>query len=186
MQTKISELPSATELTGNEQIPAVQSGTTKKCTPGQIFDSMKSSTWAGSAFVATNASGAKIYTPYLLSEVMLKAKIYSDAGSLASSVSTTSGTTKSIGSVTFSSGFYGVVVISVTWSGNSSGYRNVSCSGAASFQKQEAPSPSGATRTQLVVPIRGSGTSLSVSVEQSSGSSINVTATYALVGFVSD
>lgn len=184
MQTKISELPAATDLSGNEQIPAVQSGTTKKCTPAQIFDSMKSTTWEGSAFVATNAGGTKLYTPYLLTDLMRKAKLYTDAGSLASSTSTTSGTAKSIGTISFSSGFYGVVVISVTWSANSSGYRNVSCTGAASFQKQEAPAPSGATRTQLVVPIRGTGTSLSVTAEQNSGSSINVTASYALVGFM--
>lgn len=36
MSTKISELPSATSLTGTEEIPIVQTGTTKKATVQQI------------------------------------------------------------------------------------------------------------------------------------------------------
>lgn len=36
MSTKISELTSATSLTGTEEIPIVQTGTTKKATVGQI------------------------------------------------------------------------------------------------------------------------------------------------------
>ena len=44
MSTKISELPSATSLTSSDEVPIVQTGTTKKTTIGQIQQNANYST----------------------------------------------------------------------------------------------------------------------------------------------
>ena len=41
---KISQLPAASEMTGAELIPCVQSGTTKKCTAAEIVNSLQVTT----------------------------------------------------------------------------------------------------------------------------------------------
>lgn len=51
MSTKISDLPSATSLTGTEEIPIVQTGTTKKTTigavkPSGLITTKKTSNWS--------------------------------------------------------------------------------------------------------------------------------------------
>lgn len=186
MQVKISELPASSGLSGNEQIPVVQSGETRKCTPDQIFDVQKSATWSGSSLVATNSAGTKLYTPYTLAELMRKAKIYTASGTLVSSAPTGSGVERLLDSVYFHEGFYGVVVVTATWGNNASGYRSLKCTDAVSLQVQVAPSPSGATRMQMVVPVLGTGTMLTFLAQQNSGSDINITASYMLVGFIDE
>lgn len=68
MSTKISELTSATSLTGTEEIPIVQTGTTKKATIGQIQQNTNYSTTE--QIIGTWINGKPLYRKTIYVETL--------------------------------------------------------------------------------------------------------------------
>lgn len=210
MQKKISQLKAVSSVTGSEQIPAVQSGTTKRLNPSQIFNYMKSATWNGSSLVATNAAGEKLYTPITVADynqtknhadsaaelsatiqnditsgaIVQRAAIVQGSKSLASSQTIPTGVTRELTNAWSmpSGGLYFVVIVDVTFSASATGYRDVKLtSGSRTAEARVAASPSGATRMQVMIIAT---TSVKVEVSHNAGSDLAVTSTATHFGLL--
>lgn len=205
-QVKISQLQQVSSLSGTELLPVVQSSTTKSCTPNQIFNSNKSSTWTNTRVVATDSSGkltTTSTTPTALSTGLQNASdalngvntinnkvatgqitspsvLRTDSGTICSSKQVLSGSETALGTVAFTFKGFAVLVVSASVQANTSGYRTLK---VGSSTVTVAPSPSGVTRMQCVELVRGTSTGIDVTFTHNAGTNValNVTASYELL-----
>lgn len=205
-QVKISQLQQASSISGTELLPVVQSGTTKSCTPNQIFNSNKSTTWTNTRVVATDSSGkltTTSTTPTALAtglenastalngvntinnkvangQIMSPSSVHDQGGTLCSSKPINSGSETALGTISAPIKGAAIVVVSASIQANTTGYRTLKCGDST---VTVAPSPSGVTRMQVVELVRSTVSSREVTLTQNSGSQLNVTASYELITF---
>lgn len=206
MQEKISQLQQVSNLSGSELLPAVQSGATKSCTPDQIIDTFKASTFMSDRIAYINSSGklqsttvsptdltdglqnaadgkdgvnelnAKLNAGLILSISSIK----TGSGTLASSRSIPSGDAVSLTSISETFKGAAIVIVKAAFGANANGYRTLTVNDTS---VTVGASPSGVTRLEVVELIRSSVNEVEVSVQQNSGSDLNCTASYEFISF---
>lgn len=181
MQKKISQLSQASSLSssGAEMVPIVQNGVTKRTTAKKISDLFKTDSMftevkdnAADGATGVNLINNKIDNGTIVSKSMFK-RGYLNVGE---SVAVESGVAKTLPNSwpRPTSGLLYILVFTVTFGANASGYRDVEVTaGSVTREVRVGASPSGATRVQLVMITTAGGAD--VKVMQNSGSTLNCT-----------